>query len=128
MFDGRAPDNPPNLGGVLDVMMDHAELTCAWFGEHRGMMMIRKFITWYTKSFRGGARLRQSLIRVRTLDELRAGIADVDRDQPFPPAGMRVKRGKRAGVQKVSLPHGYLDNPDDDTPPGADAEQLVSGG
>jgi nifR3 family TIM-barrel protein len=128
VFEGRAPSNPPDLGTVLDILFEHAGLVCEWFGEHRGMMMMRKFVTWYTKSFPGGAALRQRLVRVRTLDELRAGLADVDRTLPFPPAGMRVKRGKRSGTQAVSLPPGYLDDLEDDTPPGAEAEELVSGG
>ncbi|MHC4937749.1 MAG: tRNA dihydrouridine synthase DusB [Planctomycetota bacterium] len=128
VFDGVPPADPPAFGEVLDIMIEHAELVCDWFGEHRGMMMMRKFGTWYTKSFYGGAALRQSLTRVRSLADLRARVEGVDRDLPFPPAGMRAKRGKRSGTQKVSLPPGYLDDREDDTPPGAEAEQLVSGG
>ena len=128
VFDGRDPSDPPNYGEVLDVMVEHAELVCAWFDEVRGMLMMRKFLTWYTKSFYGGAELRQRLTRVATLKELRAGIADVDRSLPFPPAGMRAKRGKRSGTQRVSLPYGYLDQLDDDTPPCAAAEDATSGG
>jgi hypothetical protein len=41
---------------------------------------------------------------------------------------MRVVRGKATGIQKVSLPAGFLDNLDDDTPsPGAD-EDTGDGG
>jgi nifR3 family TIM-barrel protein len=128
VFDGREPDDPPNFGEVIDRMLEHARLLCDWFGEHRGILMMRKFVAWYTKSFPGGAALRASLIKANTLDELTAGVAGVDRDVPFPPLGMRVRRGKRGGTQKVSLPDGYLDHLDDDTPPGEDAEALVSGG
>ncbi|MEM8883245.1 MAG: tRNA dihydrouridine synthase DusB [Planctomycetota bacterium] len=128
VFEGASPPNPPRFGEVIDTMTEHARLVCDWFGEHRGMMMMRKFVTWYTKSFHGSAELRQTLTKVRTLAELEAGVAGVDRDQPFPPAAMRVKRGKRSGVQKVSLPPGYLDDRDDDSSPGAGAEELVSGG
>ncbi|MDH3590509.1 MAG: tRNA dihydrouridine synthase DusB [Planctomycetota bacterium] len=128
VFDGREPENPPDFGTVLDLMLEHAALVCDWFGEHRGMMMMRKFTTWYTKSFPGGSTLRQSMTRVRTLDELREIVRHADRTLPFPPAGMRVKRGKRSGTQKVALPHGYLDHLDDATPPVAGAEDPVSGG
>ena len=41
---------------------------------------------------------------------------------------MRVTRGKSAGTQAVSLPHGYLDQLDDATPPDAAAEDGLSGG
>ena len=128
VFDGREPSNPPTFGEVIDVMVNHAELLCAWAGEVPGMRMMRKFCSWYTKSFHGGAKLRPVLMRVSTLDELGAAVADVDRSIPFPPEGMRVKRGKTSQQQKVSLPDGYLDDLEDDTPPEPDAEVLVSGG
>ena len=41
---------------------------------------------------------------------------------------MRVPRGKTAGTQKVALPEGYLDDLDDATPPGIEAEAADSGG
>jgi len=128
VFDGREPDDPPNFGAVIDIMLEHARLVCDWFGEKRGIMMMRKFMAWYTKSFHGGAALRAQLIRANTLEELALGVADVDREIAFPPAGMRVRRGKRSGTQSVSLPPGYLDDRDDDSLPGDDAEALVSGG
>lgn len=128
VFDGRQPSNPPSFGEVIDVMLRHAQLTVDWFGERRGMLLFRKFTSWYTKSFPGGAALRRDMHRVSSVDDLRVAMANADRTQPFPPAGMRVRRGKTAGTQTVSLPDGYLDNLDDDTPPGRAAETVVSGG
>jgi hypothetical protein len=90
--------------------------------------MMRKFATWYTKAFPHGAPLRERLTRVTSLAELARVAEGIDGSLPFPPAGMRAKRGKRSGTQKVSLPHGYLDSPDDDTPPCAEAEDADSGG
>ena len=55
-------------------------------------------------------------------------LAPLDPEEPFPPSAMRVPRGKSSGTQKVSLPHGYLDNREDATPPTADAEYAMSGG
>jgi hypothetical protein len=109
-------------------MLEHARLLCDWVGEVRGMIAMRKFTTWYTKSFPGGAALRVRLTRIRRLEDLRMATRDIDRSLPFPPAGMRARRGKRSGTQTVRLPHGYLDNLEDETPPGAEAEQAVSGG
>ncbi|MHC4339190.1 MAG: tRNA dihydrouridine synthase DusB [Planctomycetota bacterium] len=128
LFDGRVPQDPPGFGEVIDIMLEHAELLCAWFGEERGIVAMRKFTTWYTKSFPGGAALRKRLTLIRSLDDLRARTADADRKAPFPPAGMRARRGKRSGTQTVRLPHGYLDSLDDDTPPCAEAEDAPSGG
>ena len=92
------------------------------------MRAFRKHSSWYTKGFRGGAPLRERLMQVQTLADLEAILGDVDRSQPFPPEAMRVPRGKTAGTQKVALPAGYLDDLDDATPPGVEAETADSGG
>jgi len=128
VFEGREPPNPPGFGAVVDTMLEHARLLVAWLGEEGAMRAFRKHSSWYTKGFRGGAPLRQTLMQVRTLSELAAVLATVDRSQPFPPDAMRVPRGKTGGTQKVALPAGYLDALDDATPPGAEAEAADSGG
>ncbi|MDA1195119.1 MAG: tRNA dihydrouridine synthase DusB [Planctomycetota bacterium] len=128
VFDGREPRNPPDFGEVIDLLLEHAELICEWVGERRGVLMMRKFAGWYTKSFPGGARLRPALMATTSMQELRAALVDADRTLPFPPEGMRVRRGKTSQQQTVTLPPGYLDELDDDTPPCAEAEELVSGG
>lgn len=128
LFDGRQPRNPPQLGQICSVMLDHAQRLAAWIGEPGAMRAFRKHATWYTKGFRGSAALRQRLMRVTTLAELRAELEGLPANEPFPPESMRVPRGKTAGTQKVSLPPGYLDELDDDSVPLAAAEDLVSGG
>jgi len=129
VFEGREPADPPAFGGVVDVMLEHARLLAEWLGdEASAMRSFRKHSSWYTKGFRGGAPLRQRLMRVTSLDELRAVLAEIERSQPFPPEAMRVPRGKSAGRQKVALPEGYLDDLEDDTPPGIGAEAADSGG
>ena len=126
VFAGREPGDPPALGAVADVMLDHAALLAEWMGERPAMRAFRRHTTWYTKGFRNSARLRTEMMRVTTLDELRAIVTSLDRDEPFPPSAMRVPRGKSAGTQDVSLPEGYLDDLDDATPPVE--EMHVEGG
>jgi nifR3 family TIM-barrel protein len=129
VFEGREPANPPDLGGVVDVMLEHARLLLAWLGsEEPAMRAFRKHSSWYTKGFRGGAPLRERLMHVTRYADLEAILGGVDRGQPFPPDAMRVPRGKTAGTQRVVLPEGYLDHLDDETPPGAAAEAADSGG
>jgi nifR3 family TIM-barrel protein len=128
VFDGREPEDPPDFGGVVDVMLEHARLLVGWAGEVAAMRTFRKHSSWYTKGFPGGAALRQRLMQVQTLDELATVLAGVDRSLPFPPDAVRVPRGKTGGTQKVALPEGYLDHLDDDTPPGVLAEVAESGG
>ena len=128
VFASLAPQNPPNLGGVVDVMLEHARLLATWCGEPAAMRAFRKHSAWYTKGFAGGAALRERLMRVETRAELEAALATVDHGQAFPPSAMRVPRGKAAGTQRVALPDGFLDDLQDDTPPSVLAEVADSGG
>jgi nifR3 family TIM-barrel protein len=128
-FEGREPRDPPVLGEVVDVMVEHARGLGEWLGdEGAAMRAFRKHSSWYTKCFPGSAPLRQRLMQVTALAELEAVLGEVDRSLPYPPEAMRVPRGKTSGTQKVSLPDGYLDRLDDDTPPGRLAEVADSGG
>jgi nifR3 family TIM-barrel protein len=128
VFEGREPQDPPPFGGVVDVMREHARLLADWCGEELAMRAFRKHSAWYTKGFPGGSPLRQRLMQVRRLDELAQVLASVDREMPFPPDAIRAQRGKTGGTQKVVLPEGYLDDLEDDTPPGVEAETADSGG
>jgi nifR3 family TIM-barrel protein len=128
VFAGREPQDPPDFGQVMEVMVQHASLLCAWIGERIGMRSFRKHATWYTKGFPESSRLRGRLTRIETLADLQAVLADADPSLRFPPRAMRMRRGKSSGTQKVALPEGYLDDLDDDTPPGPEAEDEESGG
>jgi nifR3 family TIM-barrel protein len=129
VFDGREPEDPPRLGGVVDVMLEHARLLAAWIGEEApAMRAFRKHSSWYTKCFPGSAPLRQRLMQVTGLQELGDVLAAVDGTLPYPPEAMRVPRGKTGGTQRVALPEGYLDHLHDDRPPGIEAEAADSGG
>jgi nifR3 family TIM-barrel protein len=129
IFQGKEPQNPPRLGEVVAIMLEHAALLSDWFGERFAMRSFRRHSTWYTKGFRGSAELRQALMRVTTREELEKALQALDPSQPFPPSAMRVPRGKGSGTQQVSLPDGYLDDLDDATPPDPAAEaDEISGG
>lgn len=128
VFAGRQPQNPPNLGQVRDVLLEHARGLAEWFGERSAMRAFRRHATWYTKCFRNTSELRARLMQVTSLPELELTLANLNADEPFPPHAMRVPRGKASGTQTVSLPEGYLQNRDDSSPPGADAEDAFSGG
>jgi len=128
IFAGREPPNPPNFGEIAEVMLDHARLLASWMGERLGVRNFRKHATWYTKGFPESARLRGRLIQIETLEQLETILGEVDPDLYFPVVAMRVPRGKSGGRQRVALPEGYRDQVGDDSPPGANAELLISGG
>ncbi len=129
VFAGRRPQDPPAFGEVARVMLDHAERLARWMGERLGLRNFRKHATWYTKGFPASARLRDALIQIESLAELRSILAGADPAAPFPAHAMRLPRGKRGGRQRVALPEGYLDDLSDATPPAAElAAEAVSGG
>jgi len=128
VLSGREPQNPPRLGEIAAIMREHAELLSSWLGETTAMRSFRRHSTWYTKGFRGSAAIRERAMHLTTLAELETLLGTLDPLEPFPPTAMRVIRGKSAGTQTVSLPHGYLDQLDDATPPEAAAEDAFSGG
>jgi len=129
VFAGRRPADPPRLGEVARIMIDHCERLTGWMGERLGARNFRKHATWYTKGFPGSTRWRDALIRIESTDELRAILEDLDPTLPFPRHAMRLPRGKRGGTQRVALPEGYLDDLADATPPAEELlQEAVSGG
>ena len=128
VFAGREPQDPPALGEIRDVMLEHARLLSGFFGERVAIRAFRKHATWYTKAFPGSAALRGRLTQVSTLAELEDELAPLPAELPFPPSAMRVPRGKHGGTQRVALPEGWLDDPDDCSGLEAGAEDEFSGG
>jgi nifR3 family TIM-barrel protein len=128
VFEGREPQTPPTLGRVGEIMRQHARLLCDWFDEPFAMRSFRKHCTWYIKGFNDEAVLRQKLVRIETFAELEEVLSMVNREEPYPPDSLRTPRGKSGPPQKVALPEGYLENLSDDTPPGVEAEDPLSGG
>jgi hypothetical protein len=108
-------------------MLDHADRLIAWFGETGALLMMRRYVTWYTKGFPQSAAVRGRLNLVRTRADLVEALAPLPDDAPFPAVAMRVPRGKSSGTQKVALPHGFYDDLADDASPCAEAEVAEGG-
>jgi nifR3 family TIM-barrel protein len=128
VFAGRMPEPPPRFGEVAKIMLRHANLLCDWAGERIGIRSFRKHATWYTKGFPDSARLRGELIRIDSIADLQRILDGANPELEFPKSALRVPRGKKGGRQKVALPEGYLDDRQDATPPGFEAEDATSGG
>mgnify|MGYP001408158686 FL=1 len=111
---GEEPPPPPDLGGVLDTMSEHARLLADFFGEKHGLMQIRKFTGWYLKGFAGTKKKLPKLHMVKTLAELDELLADIPRELPYPVAALRARRCKHGKTQTVSLPEGFLEARDED--------------
>ncbi len=127
-FEGRKDFTRPTLREVADVMVRHATLLGEWLGdESRGVVDFRKHVAWYLKGFSVGSEMRKRLALTSSLEELRAGLDELDLDQPWP-AGADGPRGRTSGNNRVVLPDGWLDDPYDCARVGEDAELDTSGG
>jgi tRNA-dihydrouridine synthase len=125
-FGGTPIPTPPALGEVAGIIRRHAELLVAHFGADKGLRDLRKHIAWYLHGFPAGSELRRSLALVANLGDLDGLLGRLDPDAPFGPAAAGP-RGRQGSPGSVSLPEGWLDDPDDTAVP-AGADVLTSGG
>ncbi|WP_116111001.1 MULTISPECIES: tRNA dihydrouridine synthase DusB [Amycolatopsis] len=124
-FAGRPIPEGPSLGEVARVLRRHAELLVQHDGHDKAMRDLRKHMAWYFMGFPVGSGLRRRFAMVSSMDELDELIAQLDHAAPFP-ADALGPRGRQGSPGKVTLPHGWLNNPDDDLVP--EAEDMHSGG
>ncbi|WP_308169613.1 tRNA dihydrouridine synthase DusB [Acrocarpospora catenulata] len=128
-FNGSPERAEPVLAEVTATLLRHAELLCEMVGSEKyGVSNFRKHLGWYLKGFAVGAETRRRLALAESLAELTDRINELDRDQPWPGTAADGPRGKSGERQKVLLPHRWLEDPDDLTVPGAEAEDATSGG
>ena len=126
VFAGREGVTPPTLGEIAAIIRRHGELLAVHFGEDKGMRDIRKHIAWYLHGFPAGPEIRRALALVKTLCELETLLEKLDADVPFP-AAATGPRGRQGSPASVTLPDGWLADPDDCTVP-AGADVMHSGG
>jgi nifR3 family TIM-barrel protein len=125
-FAGRDEPTPPTLGEVAVVIRRHAELLAAHHGEDKGMRELRKHVAWYLRGFPAGSDVRVAMALVKTLTELDDLLGRLDGDVPFP-KDAEGPRGRQGSPGTVSLPDGWLDDPEDISVP-AGADLMHSGG
>ena len=118
----------PILGEVAAMMGRHAQGLVAMHHSDHGVREFRKHVAWYLKGFPVGSELRGKLAQASNLAELDELLARLDHAQPWPQANEGSPRGRsHASERRVTLPYGWLENPDDPTPPSG-AETEDSGG
>ncbi len=62
----------PSVQEKIEMARLHAQLMQEQFGEERGAIMMRRYLGWYVKGFKGASELRPQLFQVTT-------ITDIDR-------------------------------------------------
>src|SRR5690606_31672601 len=68
-FAGRSLQPAPLLGGVVDVMLEHARLQEEWFGPD-GVRDFRKHTAWYLRGYPVGGSTRRAFAEIRSFAEL----------------------------------------------------------
>jgi nifR3 family TIM-barrel protein len=127
VFAGRAPQNPPDLGEVGEIMVRHAQLLVDHFGDPLGINLFRKHPSWYLKGFPVGPVLRDAFARVSSVAEVTDLVGKLDAAIPFPEEANHMVRGHSHGPRPVRLPRGFLEARSGGRL-GQEAEQVVSGG
>ena len=130
-FDGKPIPTPPTLGEIGRIMIAHAQATLAFHprtNEVAALASFRKHVAWYTKGFRSSSAVRAGLAQLKTLDDLRALVEQLDGDEAFPEAAKRAIRGKSGRAKRVILPHGFLETLDSDAPLEESTLAELSGG
>jgi nifR3 family TIM-barrel protein len=125
---GRPKPPPRTLGHALATLGRHGRLLCEHHDPYKGIRELRKHVAWYLKGYPVGSESRRRLGMVSSLDELDELLGRLDavsgHELPF---DADSPRGRQGSPGRVTLPHGWLDDPDDVTVPGG-AELASSGG
>ena len=112
-FNGEQSRVNPNLFEVRKVMLRHGQLLVEYFeNEDRAMRDIRKHMAWYLKGFSVPREIRSSLGMISSLNEMEQLLSGVS-DQPYPQAVGDAPRGRSSHGRPVSLPDGWLNDPDE---------------
>ena len=127
-FDAEPLPELPSFADISDMMQRHASMLVDWYGDESALRQFRKHALWYLMGFPIGGELRSRFARVSTLDELHELLAGIDANQPFPVDVLRMPRSHTGGPRAVHLPEGWLEDRDNDQPPGGGADSIVSGG
>ena len=125
-FNGDESRLAPQLSEVRSVMLRHAQLLMEFFeAEGRAMRDLRKHMAWYLKGFRVPREIRSSLGMVASYGELEHLLSQIE-DQPYPIEVSETPRGRSSHGRPVTLPDGWLRDPDEI--PAIAIDDSVSGG
>lgn len=126
-LNGREIPRAPDLSGVSETMYRHVELLVEYFeDEFRACRDFRKHVAWYLKGFSVRNPIRVALAQVSSLAEMRELLDQLDGSQIFPTVIGEGPRGRSTTTRAVSLPEGWLLNPDE--VPIVASDEAYSGG
>ena len=59
----------PAITEIRDILLDHMRNLYAFYGEHTGVLMARKHLSWYSKGQSGGALFRQTINAAASIEQ-----------------------------------------------------------
>jgi nifR3 family TIM-barrel protein len=125
-FNAQPMRSAPTLFEVRQIMFRHGELLVDFFeSEGRAMRDLRKHMAWYLKGFSVPKELRAKFGMVSSLGELNFILSQLA-DQSYPTEIADTPRGRTSHGRPVSLPDGWLNDPDEI--PAITIDDSVSGG
>jgi tRNA-dihydrouridine synthase len=102
MATGENPP-PPSWEERVSVVREHLELKCAWLGERKGVLEMRRMYGGYFKGFRCASRLRQLLMNLERMEDVATLLGSFDPNETAEihavPEGIA-----RTTVRKAQLP------------------------
>jgi tRNA-dihydrouridine synthase B len=66
----------PSIEDKIGLALDHALLMAEHYGQERGIRMMRRYLGWYVKGFRGASDLRPRLFQVCSLSDIQGIFED----------------------------------------------------
>ncbi|MFA5311655.1 MAG: tRNA dihydrouridine synthase DusB [Candidatus Omnitrophota bacterium] len=72
---GKAPVSPA-ISIVVKIMIKHLNASVNFYGEKNGVVIFRKFFSWYTRGFRKVRPLREKSSRAKTLQDMLSIFGD----------------------------------------------------
>jgi len=72
---------PPQVGEIQQVLTEHLVELYDFYGEHTGLRVARKHISWYTKGLPGSAVFRHRMNQLETVDEQMQAVNDFFEEQ-----------------------------------------------
>jgi tRNA-dihydrouridine synthase B len=76
-FKNQKVTDRPGREEIVDTMLRHLKLSVQVHGERNGVVIFRKFFSWYTKGFRKVRPLREKVCRVKTAEQMSGAIGEL---------------------------------------------------
>ncbi|MGA7594889.1 MAG: tRNA dihydrouridine synthase DusB [Gallionella sp.] len=86
----------PQVGEIHRVLRDHVQELYDFYGEHTGLRVARKHISWYTKGLSGSAHFRHHMNQLETPDAQLAAVDDFFAEQSQRGARLQYTEGLAA--------------------------------